>query len=200
MVAYVFDRILAQGARAGQIPARTQQARSWFRDKAADTRITPNRIISTAAQKQTGSALTQKTLPGRMYAFFYDPKHKKTLPYYDRFPLIFKIANTSGGFYGMNLHYLPPTLRAKLMDALYTLASDTRYDENTRLQLSYEMLNKSARFKFFKPTVKKYLNAHVKSRFVFIDATEWDIALFLPTERFVKSNKNNVWRESRRMV
>ena len=43
---------------------------------------------------------------GRMYMFYYDPKHKKTLKTYDRFPLIFPIKKESDGFIGMNFHYL----------------------------------------------------------------------------------------------
>ena len=33
-MATVFDTIITQGVRSGQIPARTQQARDWFRDTA----------------------------------------------------------------------------------------------------------------------------------------------------------------------
>lgn len=205
MVAYVFDKILADGVKAGQIPARTQQARDWFRSKAAGTRITPNRLLTTAKQKQTGSAVVTKIPPGingigRMYMFFYDPKTKKDMPYYDRFPLVFKIKDIDGGFLGLNLHYLPPVLRARLMDALYGLATNTRYDENTRLRLTYDRLNAARRFKWFKPTVKKYLFSHVRSRYILVDSVEWDMALFLPTERFIKAPKQTVWRESRRKI
>lgn len=35
---------------------------------------------------------------GQMYMFYYDPKHKKTLPYYDRFPLIIMVGPAEGGF------------------------------------------------------------------------------------------------------
>ena len=36
MSSYVFDRLITQGVRAGQIPARTQEARNWYRDKAGE--------------------------------------------------------------------------------------------------------------------------------------------------------------------
>jgi hypothetical protein len=61
---------------------------------------------------------------GKMYTFFYDPKHKETLPYYDLFPLIFVVGPAAGGFLGINLHYLPPVLRAKLMDSLYQILNN----------------------------------------------------------------------------
>tara|TARA_R100000353_G_scaffold1832_8_gene2729 strand:+ start:1756 stop:2367 length:612 start_codon:yes stop_codon:yes gene_type:complete len=200
MVAYVFDTILQQGVAAGEVPARTRAARDWFRETASSFRTTPNELLRGAAEAEGGSALTGRTFPGRMYTFFYDPKTKRDLPYYDRFPLIFKIKNIDGGFLGINMHYLPPQLRARLMDALYPLATNRNYDETTRLRLTYEILNSATKYRFFKPTIKKYLNSNVRSRYIQINANQWDMALFLPTERFVKKNKNFVWRESRQAI
>ena len=194
-MAIVFDDLLAKGVRAGEIPARTDGARSWYRDKARTTRVTPDRLIKSDKER-----LTSKVMVGRMYHFFYDPKHKKTLPYYDRFPLIFPFKKVRGGFLGINLHYLPLRLRAKLMDELYGLTRDNRYDENTRLRISYNVLNGAAKYKYFKPCVKHYLTPHVKSRFLEVYAAEWDIALFLPTEKFVGSSKKAVHADSRKMI
>ena len=194
-MAIVFDDLLAKGVRAGEIPARTDSARSWYRDRARTTRVTPDRLIRSDRER-----LTSRVMIGRMYHFFYDPKHKKTLPYYDRFPLIFPFKSVRGGFLGINLHYLPLRLRAKLMDELYGLRRDNRFDENTRLRLSYNVLNGASKYKYFKPCVKHYLTPHVKSRFLEVYAAEWDIALFLPTERFVGSNKRAVHADSRKMI
>ena len=195
MVAYVFDNILTQGIRAGQVPARTADARNWFRDQAATTTVTPSSLISKNRGKQVG-----RTGVGSMYLFNYDPKHKATLPYYDRFPLVFMIEDYNDGFLGINLHYLPPRLRAQLMDALYSLSSNQRYDENTKLRISYEILKSAAKYRYFKPCVKRYLTSQVKSRYLLIDPVEWDIALFLPTQRFSKKSADFVWGESRKAV
>ena len=35
---------------------------------------------------------------GRLNMFFYDPKFKKTLPYYDSFPLVLPLENYPDGF------------------------------------------------------------------------------------------------------
>jgi len=195
MPAFTFDQLLARGTSAGKVPARTQDARNWYRNAAKKTSVTDSQLMRSDRDK-----LTQDAAIGKMYAFFYDPKHKKTLPYYDRFPLIFKVKNVPDGFLGINLHYLPPSLRAKLMDALYDLTINERYDENTKLRLSYDILNSAAKYRWFKPTLKMYLNKHVRSRFLLIDAVEWDIALFLPTERFEKASKATVWKDSRQII
>jgi len=193
-MATVFDDLLLKGVRAGEVPARTASARDWFRNQARRTSARPMAI------SKDRDRLRGRSTVGKMYFFFYDPKTKADLPYYDTFPLIFKVANTKGGFYGINLHYLPYKLRARLMDALYDITNNKKYDESTKLRLSYDLLKGASKYRFFKPTFKKYLNSNVRSRFIEINASEWDIALFLPVERFEKASKSTVWSDSRKMI
>jgi len=205
LVAYIYQKILDEGVRAGQVPGRTVSARNWFRNLARQTTgIQPQTILKTAPKIQ----LTRVPQIGFMYHFFYDPKMKEELPYYDRFPLVFPFkrgfqrqrAIESGSFLGLNLHYLDPRLRARLMDGLYTISTDKKFDEDTRIRLSYNILNKASKFRFFKPCVKRYLVNRVRSRFVKINADQWDTALFLPTERFRKKSKSAVYKLSRKMI
>ena len=199
MAAKLFDDILLKGIRSGQVPARTKEARDWYRDQArgvAKSSIQEERLI-----RQMGTERYENRFRlGHMYMFIYDPKHKDTLPYYDRFPLIFPINKAKGGFLGMNLHYLPLQLRAKLMDSLYEVSSNDRYDETTKMRVSYDILNGASKYKEFKPTVKHYLASQVRTRLVYVNPTEWDIALFLPTERFEKASKTQVWADSKKII
>ena len=186
------------------VPNPTQvqnDSRTWLREQMQNFSSTtdPRRLLR-AAPEQKENRLVSKLTVGRMYLFYYDPKMKEELPYYDRFPLIFPFQRVNDGFYGINMHYLPHVLRARLMDSLYSLANNTNNDDSTKLKLSYQILNSSSRFKYFKPCVKHYLNNHVRSRFLWVPAEEWKTALFLPLERFAKANKNKVWQDSRRLV
>ena len=74
----------------------------------------PNTILS-------GAGRTKLLRPGRMYMFKYMPKMKAQLPYWDMFPVgIVMNAYPDKGYFSMiNFHYLPPILRAELMDAIY---------------------------------------------------------------------------------
>lgn len=172
------------------------KSREWFRSKArALTSVNPAAVIS--ANRQSTVSRIQ---PGRMYLYQYDPKTKEKLPYWDKFPLVFPIKPVEGGFLGLNMHYLPHTLRAILMDRLYDLVNNRRYDETTRLRLSYDLLSSTTRYKYFEPCIKRYLYSHIQTRLLLIPANEWDIALFLPLERFQKSTKANVYKDSRTMV
>ena len=194
----IFDTILQQGVRQGIVPARTRAAREWYRDQAGRVsgNITPSRILNRADEVRKTSDMEY----GLMYAFRYDPKMKKELPYYDTFPLIFPIRFEADGFLGINFHYLPPILRAKLMDALYPNVTNKKYDVTTRMKVSYSILQSASKYRFFKPTIKKYLRNHVRSQFLEIPATEWDIALFLPTESFRKSDTGRIWEDSRKKI
>lgn len=195
MPAQLFDTLLAKGVRAGQLPARTQTARNWFRNQARTTSVTAEAII------QKDRARWASTIqPGKMYLFSYDPKHKKTLPFYDRYPLIFPVDLVPGGFYGLNTHYLPFRLRAQLMDSLYELVNNTKYDHTTKLKISYQILKRISKHRLVAPCLKHYLGSHVRSRFIEIHSTEWDIALFLPLAKFEKQSQQQVWNQSRQLI
>lgn len=196
-MAVLFDEILNKGVRSGQIPARTDEARKWYRDTARTYKAVKENQFFGGKNKDR---MMGRPLLGGMYMILYDAKTKAKLPYFDRMPLIFPYRRVPGGFMGLNLHYIPLQLRARLMDALYDTANNDRYDETTKIKISYKILDKAAKFKEFRPCVKRYLNSQVQSKFMYVYPSEWDIALFLPTERFVGASKTSVWAESRRKI
>ena len=130
----IFDNILKQGARQGIIPARTKFAREWYRSAAENLY---SRRVTSATLLKDETRLVDNITYGYMYGFVYDPKWKKELPYYDRFPLIFPVEFDKDGFLGINFHYLPHILRAKLMDALYTTVNNRKYDTNNSSSRSF---------------------------------------------------------------
>ena len=66
--------------------------------------------------------------------------------------------------------------------------------------LSYDVLNGASKFRLFKPTIKRYLQRQVRSRFIKIASSEWDIALFLPLQKFVGASSNKVYADSRKII
>ena len=108
----LFATLEQEAFRAGITP-RTKESRAWFRKKVQDMTISRQQLMKDKSLKTTGTELV-----GSMNMFYYDPKTKETLPFYDRFPLAIIVGPAEGGFYGLNLHYLPMNLRAKLLDAL----------------------------------------------------------------------------------
>ena len=117
--------------------------------------------------------------------FVYSPKFAKKLPYYDTFPLVMPLEPAEGGFYGLNFHYLPYALRARLLDAAGQDKLNVQEVKRSRLT---------------KPTIKRYLFGYVKSMFLKIEDEDNLTAIMLPVQRFKKANETTVWADSRRIA
>ena len=185
---------LKSSIKTSKAGAKARAAGDWFREKvkqaSASTRmraVTPAQLLK---RQEEGSAAL-----GKMLFYKYDPKFSKKLPYWDMYPLVFPFEKAKGGFYGLNLHYIPPRERAVLMDELNSYETNKKYDATTRLKLSYDLLKGFGRAI---PCVKRYLGTNVRSNTVRIDADEWEIAIFLPVERFQKEKARVVWNDSKK--
>ena len=175
-----------------------KKSNGWFEKEVASLtkqNITPNKVLAGNVDQ-----LVTKIAPGHLYMFMYDPKLKKELPYYDRFPLVFPYAKTPDGFIGLNMHYLPYGLRIQLLDALMTFKTNNRMDETTRLKYSWQLIDGISRYKAAQPCIKQYLGGHVRTQFRKIDSGNWATAMLLPVERFIGANKQEVWAESRKII
>ena len=193
-MAGLFQKLEFEAFRKGITP-RSKESRAWFMNKAKNLNVSRSKLM-----KEDPIELRSRPAVGKMYMYFYDPKHKETLPYYDRFPLIIMVGPAPRGFMGLNLHYLPLATRAKFLDALLGTINNERYDESTRFRLSYEMLKRASKLKAFRPCLKRYLNSHVRSRLAMVPAPEWEIATFLPTADFEKASSSEVYKDSRRKM
>jgi hypothetical protein len=192
----LFDKIKKLQSDA-DLKTRAKVSKNWFLNKAKGLfgPIDRRELMKTPPIQER-----LKVVSGRMYMFYYDPRHKKTLPYYDRFPVIIMVEEAPGGFYGLNLHYLPPLLRARLLDKLMELSTSRRFDENTKLKISYQLLKNASKYKAFKPCFKRYLISHVKSRFGHVPANEWERVALLPVALWTKASAEQVYKDSRKII
>lgn len=141
----------------------------------------------------------QHTVPsvGQFCLFFYDPKYKKTLPYYDAFPLTLMLPSTKYEFAGLNFHYLDPMNRLKLLQAIISI-QEGNFTEAKKLNATYELIKGTT--DLYKPTYHAYLTKHIKSRVVFIPLESVVPAVFLPIASFKKKAQSTVWRESKKLI
>jgi len=167
-----FDKISAQ-IKTGTEPFQ------WYRNRIKELG-TPN----TAELLRSGKLSKQPT-PKHLNMFIYAPKFAKKLPYYDTFPLIMYLKPAKGGFYGLNFHYLPYALRARLLDAAGQDKLSVSAVEGSRLT---------------KPTIKRYLFGYLKSMCLKIEPEDNLTAIMLPVQRFKKANEQTVWADSRRIA
>ena len=117
--------------------------------------------------------------------FVYSPKFAKKLPYYDTFPLVMPLEPAEGGFYGLNFHYLPYALRARLLDAAGQDKLNVQEVKRSRLT---------------KPTIKRYLFGYARSMFRKVETEDNLTAIMLPVQRFKKASDTRVWSDSRKIA
>ena len=168
-------------------------SRTWFRQRAQ--LLTKEGIKSTKVFQNSGR-IASTIKPGNLYMFFYDPKHKETLPYYDRFPLVFPFALNANGFTGLNMHYLSYKFRVVLLDNLLKFKTTKTLDETTKLRYSWNIIKGISKHKLAEHCVKTYLADHVMTTTKMISPTDWVTAMMLPVESFAKSSSTQVWKNT----
>ena len=164
----------------------------WFKDKIAEFGKPGALDLIRDGKRRRG-----KPFSGRLNMFFYDPKLKATLPYYDRFPLVLPLKTFENGFLGINFHYLPIPLRIRLLDRLVDFSDNTKFDETTKLDVNYDKVKD---IRLVKPTIHRYISGRVKTDFRRIDADEFTVATLLPVQRFAKASVGVVYSDSRKMI
>lgn len=175
-----------------------KKSNSWFSKQVSvlgSVNIDPKKLLKERKELEAKSSIK----PGSLYIFQYKALHADILPYYDRFPLVIPFRKVPTGFYGLNLHYLPPQLRVVLLGKLMQFANNKNLDETTKLKFTWQIAQAAAANKHISACVKMYLDNQVQSRFMKVNPENWVGALMLPCESFVGSSKKSVWSDSRKM-
>lgn len=170
----------------------------WYQDNIRQLGL--NNLTPTQAMRTNIGEFVTKIELGDMYLYKYDPKLKETLPYYDMFPLTVVFRKVPGGFFGLNMHYLPPMLRMKLLTRLLEYTNDKTLSDTTKFKLKWTLLNNAARFPGVHACVKRYLYSHVQTRLMRIHPQDWKKAIMLPIDNFKKAPRNHVFSDSREMI
>lgn len=178
-------------------PGDIQRSQKWYQNQVRNLTNAHGQI--NRVLKRGEYELDQRVMPGGLYLFKYDPKHKDTLPYYDVMPLVFPFAKMPDGFLALNLHYLPHALRFKLMGALLQLAMSMT-DKQRQARMSWQLLNQASKYPGVNACVKHYLLSHVQTRFMNIHPDQWLAASMMPLEKFVGATSNQVYKDSRRKI
>ena len=179
--------------RPEDLKVMSKKSLEWLANRIAEIKnpgAIPNGLSREAYRQTTGFRL------GGMYCFYYDPKTKDKLDYYDRFPMVLVLDRYTDGFLGLNLHYLPFQYRIAFLGKLMKFADLNDAGEIERLRVTYDILTASKSLKAFKPCLKRYLTSHIQSKILAIQSNEWDIAAFLPIQQFKKASAAKVWQES----
>ena len=187
---------VSDAIKTGTVGQEVRRSAQWFQDKIKGLKgEMKNRFSSTnaakfyreAETKVNPTVLKRRAELGDLFCYYYNPKYRATLPYYDMFPMIMLLSAEKETFLGINFHYLRPKWRAVLLDRV-----------SAKLGSGLPRWSKLRQIRQIAPTIKRYRFDHIMRRVVPIEENEQEIAIFLPTERFKKSAKAKVWADSER--
>lgn len=168
-------------ARKAQIVRGTKESLDWF------AKVVRKEKQIRSIDSVIDGLKSKRISPGEMFVYNYDPKTKEKLPFYDTAPLVVILEVLSDGWYGINIHYLPPKVRATVM---YEIGYNMRAPKQIASMLESNPLTKNC--------LKRYLASHLTSRPKHIPKDDWEIAIQLPFEGFEKASQKEVWKHSMR--
>ena len=192
-----------------EIQSRSLQAMYWLRQRVQNLKINAESFYKSEYGKGELSK-AKRQLEGRMYLFFYEPLGKKTLPYYDRFPLVLVIERLADGFIGLNLHYLPPLIRIRFLYELFKfemidddqgMTEEDSYgqlqeDLRTKIRIKYDFMKDASKLRPFKPCIKRYKYSQIEGRALLISPDHWEAMSMLPLAQWKKAKQQKIWDES----
>ena len=196
-MASLLDKV-SDAIRTGTVGAEVKRSARWFQDKIKGLKGTLRnqwsqtnapKFYREAETKVNPRVLKMRANLGDLYAYYYQPKHMATLPYYDTFPLIMLIGFEKETFLGLNFHYLNPRIRAILLDRV-----------TAKIGSGIIKWNKIVKIPQVAPTVKRYRYDHIVRKVIPIEENEQELAIFLPLERFKKASKSKVWADSKKKI
>ena len=190
----LLDRV-SDAVRTGKIGQEVRRSARWFHDKVRGLKgELRNKFSSTNAAKfyreseKINSLVFRKRVSlGDLFCYYYNPKYRDVLPYYDMFPMIMLIGAEKDTFVGINFHYLAPKFRAILLDRV-----------TAKVGKGIINWKKISKIREIAPTIKRYRFDHIMKKVVPIEENEQEVAIFLPTERFKKASRSQVWSDSKR--
>lgn len=192
---------ITQQKSAAELQTMSRESILWLRKKMAQVKNPSNIRRDMVREKQryvrpTALGIRGKFLMGGLYFYYYNPKTRNDLPYYDVFPLVMPLEKYNDGFLGLNFHYLPIRYRMMFMNKLMGRAIYDENDEIKRIRITYDILNSVKKYREFRPCLKRYLLSNIKSRVLAVAPEEWDVASMLPVHAFRKAPVTEVWSDS----
>jgi len=186
---------LAEEKKSAGHKTMSKDAVSWLQKKIDEIKR-PSAIPNTIKGEVSRNKQPGQLRIGMLYCYYYDPKTKDDLPYWDRFPMVLILEKYNDGFLGLNLHYLPVRYRVAFLQKLMKYAQLTPEQDIRRMRISYDILQSTRRFAEFRPCLKRYLYSHLRSRILMIEPNEWDVATMLPIQQFRGAKPQKVWMDS----
>ena len=157
----------------------------------------------------------QVPIPGKLYMYAYDAKHKATLPYWDKYPLTFPFKLVKDGLPYKRvvseeekrieaIRGVTPNVseysvdsyayRIKILNDLVGIKLRST-SKHYKLQLSWELISSVAKYQPLQSCVHRYLYSQLRTGLRIIHSSDWATAMMLPTHKFIGASPSYVWKQ-----
>ena len=200
-----------KAAKQENLITRDRRTREFYHDYAAEQGVN----YRSMQMLRTGGHKTGDIKIGRMYFFKYAAEATasgrgvdiKKGNVYDEFPLIFLLVEEPGSLEGINFHYMTPKERIVLLGRMFEYLNSEDFDNRTKLfSTKFRRTIKNNRlFRYARACYREYKPGRIDSKIIQVHPMDWELAITVPTERFVTPKGGRVaskkmWIQTNRLV
>jgi len=200
-----------KAAKQENLITRDRRTREFYHDYAAEQGVN----YRSMQMLRTGGHKTGDIKIGRMYFFKYAAEATasgrgvdiKKGNVYDEFPLIFLLAEEPGSLEGINFHYMVPRERIVLLGRMFEYLNNEDFDSRTKLfSVKFRRTIKNNRlFRYARACYREYKPGRIDSKIIQVHPMDWELAITVPTERFVTPKggrvaSKKIWIQTNRLV
>lgn len=183
---------LRQVRTAMQVKKKTLAAIEWYTGKVQST--VPKKIRVNLLMY--GRRAVQSYVPGQMILFRYQAKgfDEGTLSYFDAAPIVIILGeNKHGNLLGLNLHYLPPPVRLRVLGLLMKPINAKKLRHDTKLRVTYQAVQSIAALAPLQYAIHSYIPNRMAGKVVRVQPAEWHHAAAMPVAQFIGKSARGVW-------
>ena len=200
-----------RAAKQENLITRDERTRDFYHDYAAEQGVNYRSL----QMLRTGGRRAGSIKLGRMYFFNYAAEGTasgrgvdiKRGNVYDAYPLIFLLAQTPDSFEGINFHYMVPKQRIILLGRMFEYLNSEDFDDRTKLFSTKfrRTIKNNKLFKYARACYRVYKPGRIDSKIVQVHPMDWELAITVPTERFVTPKggrvaSKKIWTQTNKLA
>ena len=175
-------------AKQKSLLTRNKVTRDFYHDYAAEYGVN----YRSRQMIKTGGKKSNNILIGRMYFFRYEPSMPEEE--YDNWPLVISLYEDADNISGVNFHHMDYKNRIIQLGRMLDFLNNQTYEKTSRLYASKfrKTLWNHRLFRHSKASYRQYRTDQIKSKIIEVHPMDWELAITVPTERFLGVRGNLV--------
>ena len=130
----------------------------------------------------------KRKLIGQVLLFAYKPTSRVKV--YDRYPLVIVTGFSGSGFTGINLHYIPPSDRLKMVLLMSNMLYNQKENDPQKMRIRVlSLFNKKIFTKYYGTVFNNYSVANIMGKPKITTPEEWVNFAFLPVFKGINPAK-----------